>query len=190
MATQIKRSKDQKIKRSKDQKIKSYALQTGWKSDGKGNFMTTQKNINKGIPVVFIVLMNLSLISIFSMLIHWDKSIAYFVCDLFLPVNIPKSPFGEHVAFKISVYIISMLISILFIPLILFFGISELKGRAYGVSRWKSGVFTMIFAPVVWIGYPLFALGKDYFATSNIAYILITSLAFSGVNLLFGIVRK
>jgi len=176
MATQVKNS--------------NYSIANWIENDGKGNFMTVQKNINKGIPVVFIVLANLLLISFFSMLMHWDKSIAYFVCDLFFPATLPPNPFGEHVAFKISVYIISVLISILFIPLILIFGISELKGRAYSVSRWKSGVFTMIFAPVVWVGYPLFALGKDYFAASNIGYVLITSLAFSGIHLLFGIVRK
>lgn len=139
------------------------------------------------------MLTNVLLTSVFAAVVHAYPAIGVAFCDFYYPIALYKDTPNLHVSFRMAVYVFSVLTTPVFVAVILWRGFGFPKARwpsSLAKARWKAALFLLVMGPVLWLGYPLYALSRDALAANPVTYALITALAFSVTHLLVGVVRK
>lgn len=152
--------------------------------------MNGQRTASKGLRVELVVLANVLLTSIFATVVHAHPAIGVAFCDFYYPIALYKDAPNVQVSFRMAVYVFSVLTTMVFVVVILWRGLAKARGRSLTSARFKAALFLLVVGPVIWMGYPLYALSRDSFASNEITYVIITALAFSFTHLLVGVVRK
>lgn len=153
-----------------------------------------QRPERKALRVEWVMLANVLLTSVFAAVVHAYPAIGVAFCDFYYPIALYQDTPNLHVSFRMAVYVFSVLTTPVFIAAILWRGLVFAKVRGPSSllksARWKAALLLLVVGPVLWLGYPLYALGQDALAAHPVTYVLITALAFSATHLLVGVVRR
>ena len=121
---------------------------------------------------------------IFSLIVNLHPNIGVQLSEFFYSKSLPKGDAGEYIAFRISLHIFATVISMLLLIVIYIFGMSGFELDLNPIPRWKKIIFALIIVPIVWVGYPFYALSGDYFSNNLLVYIFLTALIFSGIQMI------